>query len=67
MRPIEQDRTKWATMKEAAAETGRDLRTVQRWVSGELVRTYREPGGRVLVYRPDYLPPTQLPARRLVS
>lgn len=63
-RPIEHDRSLWCTQKEAAALTGRRLRTVQRWVASEQVRTFREPGGRVLLYMPDFLPPVRLPAAR---
>lgn len=62
-RPIEQDRANWCTKKEACALTGRDARTIDRWISADLVRTFREPGGRVMVYKPDFLPPTELPSR----
>ncbi len=64
-RPIEQNRALWCTVKEAASLVGRDPRTVQRWVAHDLVRTYREPGGRLLVYRPDFLPPTPTVVARM--
>lgn len=63
-RPIEQNRDNWCTKKEAAALSGRDTRTIERWVVSGLVRTFREPGGRLLLYTPDFLPPSSLPARR---
>jgi len=60
-RPIEQQRTLWVTIKEAAALRGRHEDTVQRWVRAGAVRSWREPGGRVLVFRPDFMPPDELP------
>jgi hypothetical protein len=63
MRPIEQQVSQWCTVKEAVARTGRDHRTVQRWIANGQVRTWKEPGGRLLLYKPDFLPPDQLPAR----
>lgn len=64
-RPIEQNRDQWCSTKEAAALAGRDYRTVQRWVAFGLVRTFREPGGRVLIYKPDFMPPERLPERQV--
>lgn len=66
-RPIERDLSKWCTVKDAVALTGRDPRTVHRWMASGQVRTFRDPGGRVLLYLPDFLPPTELPDRQAAS
>jgi len=63
-RPIEQQRQLWITMKEAAAIRGRHFDTVRAWVRLGIVRSWREPGGRVLVFRPDVLPPEDVPPFR---
>ena len=62
-RPIEQQRALWITVKEAAALRGRHVQTVYTWISSGTVRKWIEPGGRVLVYLPDCVPPDDLPAR----
>ena len=63
-RPIEQRREDWIEVKEAAGIRGRHPQTVYAWIrSGEL-RAWREPGGRILVYKPDLVPPN-LGGRRL--
>lgn len=63
-RPIEQERSRWCTAKEAASLSGRDPRTVQRWVGAGLVRTWREPGGRLWLYKPDFCRPDALPDKK---
>lgn len=63
-RPIERQRELWVTMKEAAAMRRRHEDTVWRWVRLGAVRSWREPGGRVLVFVPDFMPPDELPPRR---
>ena len=57
MRPIETRRDDWIPIKEAAALRGRHELTVRTWVRLNLVRSWREPGGRLLVFRPDIVPP----------
>lgn len=56
-RPIDQRREDWIPVKEAAGIRGRTERTVYAWVRSGEVRSTREPGGRILVYRPDFIPP----------
>jgi hypothetical protein len=63
-RPIEQHRELWVSMKEAAALRGRHVDTIRNWIAKERVRVWREPGGRVLVFLPDFMPPQELPPRR---
>jgi len=64
VRPIDQRREDWIPVKEAAGIRGRRPETVYAWVRSGEVRSWREPGGRILVYRPDFLPALNL-ARRL--
>jgi hypothetical protein len=62
-RPIETHPELWVTVKVAAAMRGRDVRTVRTWVAAGEVRAWKEPGGRVFVFLPDFTPPHELPAR----
>jgi hypothetical protein len=64
-RPIEQQRELWISVKEAAALRGRHVQTVYTWMRTGTVRTWYEPGGRVLVYLPDCVPPSELPPRNM--
>lgn len=58
VRPIEQDLSRWCTIEEAARLSGRDYETIRRWVAKGAVNVWRDPGGRrVLVFKPDVLPP----------
>ena len=66
-RPIEAQRDLWATAKDVASLRGRHIRTVWRWMANGTVRTWHEPGGRVLVYLPDCMPSTDLPPMLRVS
>ena len=63
-RPIEERRELWVPIKEAAALRGRRVETIRDWISKERVRFWREPGGRLLVFLPDFMPPQELPPRR---
>ena len=62
-RPIEGRAYLWISVKEAATLRGRSVKTVRAWVRLGLVREWREPGGRVLVFVPDVVPPED-PIRR---
>ena len=64
-RPIETHPELWVTVKMAAAIRGRTVRTVRTWVAAGDVRFWKEPGGRVFVFLPDFTPPQELPARVL--
>jgi len=63
-RPIEQRPDLWVTVKDAAALRGRRVETVRDWIAKERGRSWREPGGRLLVFLPDFMPPQELPPRR---
>ena len=62
-RPIEQQRELWVSVKEAAHLTGRTDKTVRAWVHAGEVRACREPGGRLLVFKPELLLPVSAPRR----
>jgi hypothetical protein len=62
-RPIEARPELWVSVKDAARLRGRHVDTIRSWMEAGRVRVWREPGGRVLVFLPDFMPPQDLPPR----